>query len=1697
MDQSQPFELASVQVGITLNPSIINSGYISCFIKNNSSQLVIAQRPNSVTYYPAEQLLQLHSRPVPAAGSGTVISADTLHPTRICRLRITNTVPWATGQANLAFAFVNSAFPTLLSAFINGNSTALVCDSSNCISLATNAVLNSTTLYPPVSYTVTGGGSYCEEDFPVLVGLSSSQPGVTYQLMRNGTLISTLEGTGSPLSWECLDTATYTIAGVNAAGSTLMNGSAVISFIPGPTVFIYAPLNEICEGDSVLIEAVITNPGNPTYFDWWISRPGGSFLISTNTSSLTYLPQVSDVIHLVCQTSDPCEFQAESNILLLNVIPGATAGQVQGSKTVYLGQTTGNLTLSGFSGEIRGWQKQHNDEGWQDILNVTDTYAELPGATGTWKYRAIVGRENCTPDTSLFATILVLDRLLHLKIYPEGLFNPVTGILNQAHDSNGPRFEPDTADLITLRLIDPYPPYAEVLCINDLPIPTDGLITMPVSPSLNSSYYLSINHRNSLETWSAQPVSFNANVITYNFTTGAEKAYGFNQVERGNQWLMIGGDVNQDGMVNLSDVSAIENSAIHFCAGYLKEDINGDGLIDADDIILADNNAANGYSSMHPYAQEMPMVLTFPAKDITTGSALLSGNVISQGSSPVSSKGICWSFSPNPTINDFYQPSGTGTGNIDCILSLLSIGTHYYFRAYATNLSGTFYGPEYSFTTLGIGGPSPPASIPAITYGYQTYNTVQIGNQVWMRENLNIGLLIGSNQPQTDNGIIEKYCLIDETGYCSSYGGLYQWDEMMQYSTSPSARGICPPGWHLPSNSEWNTLTTYLGGSSVAGGKLKDSGTKRWIEPNSGGTNESGFSALPGGGVFGNSGSAGYWFTSSMCAQGSAMSRELKFNSAAVEENNGCPKTNMSFAMSVRCVMDDSLQLPMVSTKAVKTISENSAVCFGISQPNGSTNIIMRGSCWDTIPSPTLLCSHSVDGNGYGEFSSFLSGLIPNKTYYVRTYATNSAGTTYGNERSIYTGFQGVPCPGIDTLVVDSQVYHTLQIGNQCWMKENLNRGVQVQGYPQKTDNIIEKVCYQNDAFNCEIYGGLYSWDEAMQYTDSTRQGICPDGWHIPSLSDWNILSYTLGGASVAGSKMKDAGTALWSFPNNSTNESGFSAFPGGLLDIDFGLLTYWGGFWSSENGKNFASLYYTSDELGIFQGAEQMISVRCIKDDTIQDPLIETSGITEITQESAMSGGNVLFDGGYPVISKGVCYGYFPNPGLSDFSTNEGTGTGEFTSTLTGLFPSTTYFVRAYVTTAAGTFFGQEFSFITSGENQLPIVQTSPVISLHATGATGGGIVLSNGSFVVTQKGVCWGLNENPTINDSITIQGGGTGPFTSEISELIPDTDYYLRAYAVNNTGISYGQNIQFTTYSGPCPDQPSITIDSTQYPTVQIGNQCWMRDNLNAGIRIGDSISQTDNAIAEKYCYDNLESNCDIYGALYQWHEVMNYQSGEASRGICPEGWHIPSQADYDTLLTYLGGSAVAGGKMKTSGTDYWTNPNTGATNISGFSARGSGLYFAPNHIFTAINNYFYLWSSSGSPASTTTLYLQHIYPSAAFSYLSGDNAVSVRCLRDNIPLITTGSITSVTSNSAVGGGIVSFGNGSAIIDKGLCWGITPSASLENDHTSEGPGFGSFNTVLSNLNPSTVYYVRAYAIKYDGVVYGNEVLFETTAE
>jgi len=265
---------------------------------------------------------------------------------------------------------------------------------------------------------------------------------------------------------------------------------------------------------------------------------------------------------------------------------------------------------------------------------------------------------------------------------------------------------------------------------------------------------------------------------------------------------------------------------------------------------------------------------------------------------------------------------------------------------------------------------------------------------------------------------------------------------------------------------------------------------------------------------------------------------------------------------------------------------------------------------------------------------------------------------------------------------------------------------------------------------------------------------------------------------------------------------------------------------------------------------------------------------------------------------------------------------------------------------------------------NSLPIVYTSQLSDIKQTcdqtegcfaSITCGGSILSYGGAVITERGICYSSNNTPTIHDYKTIEGSGNGSFTSTIIGLNIDMTYYFRAYATTISGTSYGKVVVF--------NPKIIDYDGNEYKTITIGSQTWMAENLKVThYRNGDLIPEViditswSNLDSGAFCdYNNNLFNASAYGKLYNYYALID------NRNICPQGWHIPSDAEWNLLCKFIGDDSLVGGKLKEMGFTHWINPNINATNESGFTGLPGG-YRTANGNFEGFGMDAYWWTAT---------------------------------------------------------------------------------------------------------------------------------------
>ena len=533
------------------------------------------------------------------------------------------------------------------------------------------------------------------------------------------------------------------------------------------------------------------------------------------------------------------------------------------------------------------------------------------------------------------------------------------------------------------------------------------------------------------------------------------------------------------------------------------------------------------------------------------------------------------------------------------------------------------------------------------------YNTVLIGNQCWMRENLKTEHLADANTTEIGAALAPSH---DQPSFyypdqsqdnVDAYGLLYNF-------AAVATGNLCPTGWHVPSDSEWTVLSDYVasvdgygcGGYPTYTGKALAS-TEGWYEyagdcsvgNQQSDNNATGFNMMPAGYFHQNSGytnfskQARFWTSNEdeYDPDYSAYNRSLYyFNSYLQNADNSFKSTGMS----VRCVKTEvaapQYTAPAVTTDSVTGETTTSAKVHGTVTDDGGDVITEYGFCMSTEGTPTLDDVVYVVGtnvSGSFSFDSTLTNLMPGSTYFVAAYAINSVDTAYGEELIINIEEEVViddfVCGDSTVVDIDNNLYNTVLIGNQCWLKENLKTTQYADGTPLTEGGATSEASYYYPENGKDPYGLLYSWVAVMGGSASSEsnpsgvQGICPDGWHVPSNAEWDELNNYVNSQNdylCDGYNAKAfASQEVWYSNNNGScyidgdvttnNATGFSAIPVGFR---YGGLYYNAsstvGYWSSTaaDGDNIGVYLLKDTVLNMYYNSNNLsyaYSVRCVKD--------------------------------------------------------------------------------------------------------------------------------------------------------------------------------------------------------------------------------------------------------------------------------------------------------------------------------------------------------------------------------------------------------------------------------------------------------------------------------------------------------------------
>jgi uncharacterized protein (TIGR02145 family) len=494
--------------------------------------------------------------------------------------------------------------------------------------------------------------------------------------------------------------------------------------------------------------------------------------------------------------------------------------------------------------------------------------------------------------------------------------------------------------------------------------------------------------------------------------------------------------------------------------------------------------------------------------------------------------------------------------------------------------------------------------------------------------------------------------------------------------------------------------------------------------------------------------------------------------------------------------------LPVLTTNAASLITNRSALSGGTINDGGG-DITVRGVCWAITATPTIANSKTNDGVGAVAFTSQITGLAASTVYYVRSYALNSAGIAYGPQVT-FTTLAVAVAPTINSSSVINIGKDTATCGGvittdggaditergMCWAitatpttaNYKAINGTGIGTFTCKATGLKGGTTYYLRAFATNSMGTMYATQQTF-VTDTTPT--------LTTTAATTILQRT---ATSGGNITTDNGDAVsargvcWSTTTNPT-----------IADSKTTDGTGIGAFTSSITGLTAATLYYVrayaTNATGTAYGAVQSFTTAAVA-----IPTNTTDAASAITQRSVISGGTISNDGGVNVTARGVCWATTANPTTANSLTTDGTGAGVYVSNITGLTAATLYYIRAYATNSVGTAYGAQVSVTTTTTANLPVLTTTPPYLIKNDTATSGATITSDGGADITARGVCWATTTGPTTAlTTKTVNGIGTGTFIAKLTSLAPNTTYYVRAYATNSMGTSYGNEVSFTTIIG----------------------------------------------------------------------------------------------------------------------------------------------------------------------------------------------------------------------------------------------------------------------------------------------------------
>ena len=807
-----------------------------------------------------------------------------------------------------------------------------------------------------------------------------------------------------------------------------------------------------------------------------------------------------------------------------------------------------------------------------------------------------------------------------------------------------------------------------------------------------------------------------------------------------------------------------------------------------------------------------------------------------------------------------------------------------------------------------------------------------------------------------------------------------------------------------------------------------------------------------------------------------------------------------------------SAVLPVVTTDSIYNISIFTASAAAKVVNDGGDTIITRGVCWSKIANPTILDSINTQSGTIGAFNSNLTNLQYSTVYYVRAFATNAIGTSYGNQLTFTTKLY---IPTYTISQVHGEVATTLaadSLGVNCKLL-GVVHGLNyiATGYSfYLMDNTAGINVYKTSTLGYTLTEGdsLRVIGKIAQLSGLTQ--IAPDS--IVKISS----GATLQNPTVI-TTLSDTTESKLIKMNNLTYVSNWPVTAGATATVNAlsGTTAVTIIVYSTSNIQGTPAPTVSFNIVGIGSQLDAnspyttgyRMYARYLSDVTFNyaAPTVLTTTATSISMSGAVCGGNVTATGGTAIAQRGICYGTTANPDTAGTHSVVTGTTGVFSATISGLTVGTLYHYRAYAINTTGVAYGADSSFTTAAGPVVPLVTTDSIFNIGIYTASAAATVVNDGGASVISRGVCWSTVALPTVLDSINTQTGTIGSFVSSLANLTYSTLYYVRAFAINSAGVSYGNQLTFTTKLFI----PTYNIAQvhTENATTGVADSLAVNCKLTGVVHGINFISPATGTGLNFFIMDstggiNVYKTTNLGYVVKQGDMVRIIGKTAQVNGlteIVPDSLVLLSDSNalFNALTLNIPQEPSESKLIKIDSLRYLSGwPTTVFTTVR-------TVYSIKNLADTVIIRIYPGCNLMGTPAPTATVLfsIRGLENQAdASNPYTATYQVLPRDTNDLIisfanPTVITGTATGVTQYTALCAGSIPTDGGHAITSRGICYSLVANPTTADSIRTATGTTGAYTANLTNLTLGTTYHYRAYGINSLGTFYGNDSVFTTS--